>query len=385
MTKRILGLVLILMLVAGGASAAIYTDVSGTPTQDVAVQLQAAWRDEAATAYDLTVLLVDQLTMDEVTDVYTFVYEEENRPVRWYPEETQRAIEAMIEVDPDSLYLTEFMRLHAAQAQPETALDAVMQLEIDYYPGQLTVVVLGDTSDPENIVWTPVESRVTETGRLEFEIPQALMEALQGEDVLFTLLVTRPGDSQVIIVPETTTIPSVLPSKTAEDETHTKKTTRKDGRVCPDDFELLIVPETDVITQELARIRERLAAQMTILSWLPDDKKEEIRCLLGDAADSLIVAEYVPLQTRDYRETSGDAVGTFAFATPFKAGETVITALGMPLEETTEDGTQMRWLVQRAVVREGGDVDVVFDQLGLTQMDAETALLLVLSEPYAGE
>lgn len=385
MTKRILGLVLILMLVAGGASAAIYTDVSGTPTQDVAVQLQAAWRDEAATAYDLTVLPVDQLTMDEVTDVYTFVYEEENRPVRWYPEETQRAIEAMIEVDPDSLYLTEFMRLHAAQAQPETALDAVMQLEIDYYPGQLTVVVLGDTSDPENIVWTPVESRVTETGRLEFEIPQALMEALQGEDVLFTLLVTRPGDSQVIIVPETTTIPSVLPSKTAEDETHTKKTTRKDGRVCPDDFELLIVPETDVITQELARIRERLAAQMTILSWLPDDKKEEIRCLLGDAADSLIVAEYVPLQTRDYRETSGDAVGTFAFATPFKAGETVITALGMPLEEATEDGTQMRWLVQRAVVREGGDVDVVFDQLGLTQMDAETALLLVLSEPYAGE
>ena len=124
---------------------------------------------------------------------------------------------------------------------------------------------------------------------------------------------------------------------------------------------------------------------MTILSWLPDDKAEEVRCLLGDAADSLIVSEYVSLQTRDYRETSGDAVGTFAFATPFKAGETVITALGMPLEEAAEGETQMRWLVQRAVVRENGDVDVVFDQLGLTQMDAETALLLVLSEPYAGE
>ena len=363
---------LILMLVAGSASAAIYTDVSGTPTQDVAVQLDAAWRDEAATAYDLAVLPVDQLAMDKVTDVYTFVYEEENRPVRWYPEETQRAIEAMITVDPDSLYLTEFMRLHAAQAQPAAALDAVMRLEIDYYPGQLTVVVLGDTSDPENIVWTPVESRVTEIGKLEFEVPQELMEALQGEDVLFTLLVIRPGDSRVIVVPETTTIPSVLPSKTAEDETHIKKTIRKDGTPWPDDFELLIVPETDAIAQELARIRERLAAQ-------------EVRCLLGDAADSLIVSEYVSLQTRDYRETSGDAVGTFAFATPFKAGETVITALGMPLEEAAEGETQMRWLVQRAVVRENGDVDVVFDQLGLTQMDAETALLLVLSEPYAGE
>lgn len=197
--------------------------------------------------------------MDKVTDVYTFVYEEENRPVRWYPEETQRAIEAMITVDPDSLYLTEFMRLHAAQAQPAAALDAVMRLEIDYYPGQLTVVVLGDTSDPENIVWTPVESRVTEIGKLEFEVPQELMEALQGEDVLFTLLVTRPGDSRVIVVPETTTIPGVLPSKTAEDETHIKKTIRKDGTPWPDDFELLIVPETDAIAQELARIRERLA------------------------------------------------------------------------------------------------------------------------------
>ena len=351
----------------------------------MAVQLDAAWRDEAATAYDLAVLPVDQLAMDKVTDVYTFVYEEENRPVRWYPEETQRAIEAMITVDPDSLYLTEFMRLHAAQAQPAAALDAVMRLEIDYYPGQLTVVVLGDTSDPENIVWTPVESRVTEIGKLEFEVPQELMEALQGEDVLFTLLVIRPGDSRVIVVPETTTIPSVLPSKTAEDETHIKKTIRKDGTPWPDDFELLIVPETDAIAQELARIRERLAAQMTILSWLPDDKAEEVRCLLGDAADSLIVSEYVSLQTRDYRETSGDAVGTFAFATPFKDGETVITALGMPLEEAAEGETQMRWLVQRAVVRENGDVDVVFDQLGLTQMDAETALLLVLSEPYAGE
>ena len=37
------------------------------------------------------------------------------------------------------------------------------------------------------------------------------------------------------------------------------------------------------------------------------------------------------------------------------------------------------------VAKMEASVDVVFDQLGLTQMDAETALLLVLSEPYAGE
>ena len=384
--KRILGIALALaLLLTGGALAVELTDVPGTPTQDVVTSLTSNWRDEAKTAYDLRVLPSDQLTMNEVTDAYTFVHEENHRPVRWYPEETQRAIEAMIgSIDPDALYMTEFMRLHAAQIEPPTDLDAVMELKVDYRPGQLTVVVLGDVTNPQEIVWTPVESHVTAVGRLEFVIPQALMSELQGEDVLFTLLTVRTGDGGTT-VPAATEKPEIVPSKQARDNTRIVRTTDKDGNVLADPFELVIVPETDLIKQELARLNEHLKTKnLPALEWLPEESQSEIRFLLGDKADGLLIYDYVPLITRSYRHTDGDAIATFSFATPYKEGQAVVTALGLPKADALSDGeTVMDWAVQRAVVRADGTVDVVFDQLALIGMDTETGLLLVYGEPLA--
>ena len=384
--KRILGIALALaLLLTGSALAVELTDVPGTPTQDVAASLTAAWRDEAKTAYDLQVLPSDQLTMDQVTDAYTFVYEENHRPVRWYPEETQRAIEAMIgSTNPDALYMTEFMRLHAAQIEPPTDLDVVMELKVDYQPGQLTVVVLGDVTNPQAIMWTPVESHVTAVGRLEFVIPQDLMRELQGKDVLFTLLTVRTGDGGTT-VPATTEKPETVPSKQAGDNTRIVRTTDKDGNVLADPFELVIVPETDLIKQELARLSEHLKTKnLPALEWLPEESQSEIRFLLGDQADRLLILDYVPLITRSYRHTDGDAITTFSFATPYKEGQAVVTALGLPKADALADGeTLMDWAVQRAVVRADGTVDIVFDQLALIGMDTETGLLLVYGEPLA--
>ena len=385
MKKRILGIALALALLTGSASAAVLTDAPGTPTQDRAVALEARWENETRTAYDLRELPADQLTMDQAVDVYDFVYEQGNRPVRWYPEDTQKAIEAMISVDPDALYMTEFMRLHAAEIDPPAGLDAAMTLTIDYQPGQLTVVVLGDTSDPTNLVWTPVESRVTATGRVEFDIPQDLMAQLQGEDLLFSLLTVRRGARGTATV-ETTEIPDSLPSKQAGDTTRVVKTVGKDGQALPDDFELVIVPETDLIQREIALLGQFLTErEQPALSWLPEEDQNRVRYLLGVDGEALIVSDYVPLITRDFRPTDGDAVGTLSFATPYGEGQTIVTALGVPKKETSENGeTLMDWSVQPAVVREGGVVDVVFDQLALIDMGAETGLLL-LSEPEAGE
>ena len=384
--KCILGIALALaLLLTGGALAVELTDVPGTPTQDVVTSLTSNWRDEAKTAYDLRVLPSDQLTMDQVTDAYTFVYEENHRPVRWYPEETQRAIEAMIgSTNPDALYMTEFMRLHAAQIEPPTDLDAVMELKVDYRPGQLTVVVLGDVTNPQEIVWTPVESHVTAVGRLEFVIPQALMSELQGEDVLFTLLTVRTGDGGTT-VPAATEKPEIVPSKQAGDNTRIVRTTDKDGNVLADPFELIIVSETDRITHELALLNEHLKMKkLPALEWLPEESQSEIRFLLGDKADGLLIYDYVPLITRSYRHTDGDAIATFSFATPYKEGQAVVTALGLPKADALADGeTVMDWAVQRAVVRADGTVDVVFDQLALIGMDTETGLLLVYGEPLA--
>lgn len=384
--KHILGIALALaLLLTGSALAVEFTDVHGTPTQDVVASLTAAWRDEAKTAYDLQVLPSDQLTMDQVTDAYTYVYEENNRPVRWYPEETQRAIEAMIgSTNPDTLHMTEFMRLHAAQIEPPTDLDVVMKLKVNYQPGQLTVVVLGDATNPQEIVWTPVESHVTAVGRLELVIPQDLMRELQGKDVLFALLTVRTSDGRTT-VPATTEEPENVPSKQAGDNTRILRTTDEDGNVLPDPFELAIAPETDLIKQELARLNEHIKTKnLPALEWLPEESQSEIRFLLGDQADKLQILDYVPLITRSYRHTDGDAVADFSFATPYKEGQTVVTALGLPKADAlADDETLMDWAVHRAVVRADGTVDIVFDQLALIGMDTETGLLLVYGEPLA--
>lgn len=391
MKKRILGIGLVLMLLTGSASAAVLTDAPGTPTQDRAVALDARWEDEARTAYDLRELPADHLTVNQAVDVYDFVYEQGNRPVRWYPEDTQKAIEAIISVDPDALYMTEFMRLHAAEIVPPADLEATMTLTIDYQPGQLTVVVLGDTSDPANLVWTPVESRVIANGQVEFNVPQALMAQLQGEDLLFSLLTVRQGARGTVEV-ETTEVPENLPSKQAGDTTRVVKTVTRNGQALPDDFKIAIVPETELIRREITMLGHFVTEQeQPALNWLPEEDQNRVRYLLGVDGEALIVSDYVPLITEDFRPTDGDAVGTLSFATPYSESQTIVTALGIPdknadnADEIQNGKTQMKWSVQPAIVREGGVVDVVFDQLALIDMGTETGLLLMLSEPTAEE
>lgn len=391
MKKRILGIGLALMLLTVSASAAVLTDAPGTPTQDRAVALDARWEDEARTAYDLRELPADHLTVNQAVDVYDFVYEQGNRPVRWYPEDTQKAIEAIISVDPDALYMTEFMRLHAAEIVPPADLEATMTLTIDYQPGQLTVVVLGDTSDPANLVWTPVESRVIANGQVEFNVPQALMAQLQGEDLLFSLLTVRQGARGTVEV-ETTEVPENLPSKQAGDTTRVVKTVTRDGQALPDDFKIAIVPETELIRREITMLGQFVTEQeQPALNWLPEEDQNRVRYLLGVDGEALIVSDYLPLITEDFRPTDGDAVGTLSFATPYSESQTIVTALGIPdknadnADEIQNGKTQMKWSVQPAIVREGGVVDVVFDQLALIDMGTETGLLLMLSEPTAEE
>ena len=391
MKKRILGIGLVLMLLTGSASAAVLTDAPGTPTQDRAVALDARWEDEARTAYDLRELPADHLTVNQAVDVYDFVYEQGNRPVRWYPEDTQKAIEAIISVDPDALYMTEFMRLHAAEIVPPADLEATMTLTIDYQPGQLTVVVLGDTSDPANLVWTPVESRVIANGQVEFNVPQALMAQLQGEDLLFSLLTVRQGARGTVEV-ETTEVPENLPSKQAGDTTRVVKTVTRNGQALPDDFKIAIVPETELIRREITMLGQFVTEQeQPALNWLPEEDQNRVRYLLGVDGEALIVSDYVPLITEDFRPTDGDAVGPLSFATPDSESQTIVTALGIPdknadnADEIQNGKTQMKWSVQPAIVREGGVVDVVFDQLALIDMGTETGLLLMLSEPTAEE
>ena len=387
--KRFLGILLTLAIcLSGVALAAEQTDAPGTPTQDVVLELRANWLDEDLTAYDLYVMDADQLTMDTVTEIYTFVYEEDNRPVRYFPEETQRQIEEMLAgiVDPDALYMTEFMRLHATEAEPQAELLVQMLLDVDYQVGQLVLVVLGDTSDPENLVWTPVEAKVTEPGRVEFTVPQALMQDLQGEDVLLSLLTVRGGSGGSASGDDGQTQPEQHPSKTAEDSSRVVELASQDGANLADDFRIVVVDESDAIREELARIGRHVQEQkLPVCTWLPEVSQNEIQLLLSDdlSRDALVVYDYLPLITENYVDSYGDVVTSFSFATPYAEGQQVVTALGLPRQDAVgEDETLMTWAVQRARVDENGEVEIVFDQLALIGMGEETGLLLVFSEPF---
>lgn len=394
MKKRVLGLTLALALMAGGAKAAVLTSVPGTPTQDGAVSLSAVWQSEGKDAYALESCPADQLTMDMVEDAYAFVFEEGNRPVRWYPEEAQRAIEALAGAGADELRMTEFFRLHAPEAEQQADLQVTMKLDVAYQPGQTVVVMLGDASDAEKPVWTVLEAQVTQDGQVELTLPQALMAQLQGKDVLLSVLASKAApaaDSSATALPggeqgtaaEATAVPGALPSKQASDTTRIEPTLGRDGQALQDDFELAIVPETEEISREMALLAQHVTqAQQSALSWLPQDAQSRIRYLLGAEADGLIVSDYVTLVARDFRPTDGGAVGTFSFATPYQEGQTIVTALGLPRTDAAgENETRMNWTVQPATVRQNGRVDVVFDQLALADMGQETGVLLVLSQP----
>lgn len=407
MLKRCLCILMALAMMLAGAAFATeleLTDAPGTPTQDVVLSLESVWLDEERTPYDVQVMDVDSLTMDTVTEIYEFVAAG-NRPARYFPEDVQQAIAEMYEVDVDALYMTEFMRLHAAEAEPAADVEMTMLLDVDYQPEQLVAVVLGDTSDPEALVWTVVEARATALGEITVEIPQAVIEQMQGEDVLFSLLTVRMGQRGGVVSAQETTEERVeLPSKTAYDMVSVGAMTDANGNPMAEDFRIIVTEESSVVSAELAKIREHVngledgavASELErirehvdelglpIVTYFPEEAQNEVQLLLGEETDieSLVAYEYVPLITENYQETYGDAIAPFTFATPYAPGQKVVTLLGLPREGAVDtDPTLMDWAVQRAEVNENGEVEIVFDQLALIGMGEQTALMLVLSEP----
>lgn len=129
--------------------------------------------------------------------------------------------------------------------------------------------------------------------------------------------------------------------------------------------------------------------ELPISAYLPEKSQNEIQLLLNQNGkntqkEELVVYEYLPLITKNYKDTYGDVISTFKFATPYAEGQQVVTMLGLPKDGAVEtDPTLMDWAVQRAQVNAGGEVEIVFDQLALIGMGEETGLLLVLSEPLA--
>lgn len=140
--------------------------------------------------YDVAVQEPDQLTKNALFDIYDFVQSEQRKPVRYFEEDVQKAVQELLPtgVSVDILHMTEFMQIIPDETKKRNEEDENYDAEVkviidaDYRPGQLVLVMIGDRQeckeddDIDLIEWTPFKASVTDVGKIEFVIPAELVE-----------------------------------------------------------------------------------------------------------------------------------------------------------------------------------------------------------------
>ena len=176
-----------------------YTDVPGMPTQDFVLSFEDVKNEKT---YDVTVEEPDKLTSNALSDIYNFVQTEQRKPVRYFDEEVQKAVEELLPngVSVDILHMTEFMQVLLEKTEDKNSdAKATVIIDADYVPNRLVIVMIGDRQackddqDFDAIEWTPLKASVTEVGKIEFVLPAELLEKVEGDDIIFSVLTDRIG------------------------------------------------------------------------------------------------------------------------------------------------------------------------------------------------
>lgn len=384
MMKRTAALLLCFCLMLGLAQAdgvkfQEYTDVPGMPTQDSACLIQVL------PGYQAAAQPADEHSMEIFQKLFPFVYEEKNRPVRFYDGDTQSKIASMVgNVDPDKLHMTEYMTV---QMTPETeeapVVDAYkfdMLINVDYVPGQLVVAVIGtDYQDADKMVWHPYLCTVTETGRIVMDIPEEDLERFKNEPVLLNMLTDRVSTREIIWTPEKILERIVRPSKSLDDLYEVIEMTSTVGRPVEDTFRLFTVDMPQKMEQEVQNMRTFLEGNTAVVRYFPENVQHTLRLLFPNQTDldRLIAYEIIAVKDRNYRDTNGDVAARLSFPVQYQEGQLVAAVLGLPKED---DPTVWEWTCMQASVK-GGGIETVFEERSLIRMTDEPALLMILSEP----
>ncbi len=383
--KIICGLALLIActLCVGGAAqeiASTYANVPSVMTEDSVVSIDAGEPREIAT------LPPDEPSMALLQQAFDFIWKGKNPPVRFYDEETQRAIQALIpQTDIDILHMTEFMALEMRGAAHEP-VDVEMLLDVDYQPGQLVVAVLGVQVADGTYEWLPYLCDVAEVGLITFRMPAEDYESMKDQRVIFTVLTDRLGQRGGVLHTEEIKERVVFPSKEAKDITIIRRWYSRGGEPIEDPFAIKIVDSTDEMRQETERIRAYLATEnSTLMGWFPSEIQEEVRLLLPAGADMSTLTAYdiLAVQAENYKDTYGDVAAMLEFATTYSDNHGVVVLAGFPIAGATE-APFMEWHCLRAEPVED-DVESHFKQLILPRMEEEPAMLIVISEPLHEE
>lgn len=371
-----------------------YTDVPGMPTQDYVLLFEDVRNEET---YDVAVQEPDQLTKNALFDIYDFVQSEQRKPVRYFEEDVQKAVQELLPtgVSVDILHMTEFMQIIPDETKKRNEEDENYDAEVkviidaDYRPGQLVLVMVGDRQeckeddDIDLIEWTPFKASVTDVGKIEFVIPAELVEKIEGKDVLFNVLTDRVGTRGSVIRYENGETFITYPSKTASDTI----TIQRPIDELPNEFEVRHVEDTEVIRKEIEKMRLQREEKKSFISFYPLTAQHEAQLLLPDGfdMDSLVAYEMLSVDCVNYSHAYGDVLLRISFATPFKDGQDITVMLGLERENRVNpDDHELDWVALRAEVKEDY-VDITFPQVGLEVMEEHPALLVVLSEPLKSE
>lgn len=375
----VLTLCFCLMNITGAVAETLYddeyTDVPSVMTQDSVIEFVAdnGCLVEVLQPYDESVALLEEL--------YDFVWNQKNRPVRFYDEQTQDKIQALVpEVGIDSLYMTEYMGLQLTSGDENAESIAMrVELEPDYAPGQLVVAVMGIKGEDGVYSWYPYRGEVPETGVICWNMPEEeFVELTQDKTVLHILTVrygSGSGEGRYIEWPEAIS----TPSKSVKDVKRIFKWKSISGVDIDDDFRIFFVDLTQQMQDEMLRMEEFIGEGHAPIEWFPEEiRNEALEMKQGNAAlEDMVIYDIAAVMDEEYRDTYGDVATENQFPTSYSADKEMFAILGF----WTED-EEFEWYYLRVNgIEDTADVEIAYKQLVLPVMEEEPAMLIVFSEP----
>ena len=386
MVSLLVAIVLAATAIVASAASIVgyeYTDVPTAMTQDSVLSLEATQECKVETLQPN----VESFLL--LNDVYRFTYEENNRPARYYDEPTQKKISELCDnLDIDVLHMTEAMRLQLV-GTPEEAVVVDMEMDVEYYPGQLVVVVLGIPGKNLDYTWYPYRAEIPETGLIRWEIPAEEWEDLAKQPISFHALTIRTGpDGEIIWGRDQYQESEKIFSKDADDVYRTHYWYSESGEAIEEDFRLFLTDLTDPMQMEVYRIGTHLAEGGLLLDYFPEERKEEALLTLPEDVkeEDLVAYDVIALMDEKYKDTYGDINVEIQFGTTYDMEKAVVVLAGFEIKDAREQ-PYMDWYVLRAETLEiiKGEtftdrVRIGLKQLNLPWMEEEPMMLVVISE-----
>lgn len=190
------------------------------------------------------------------------------------------------------------------------------------------------------------------------------------------------GFLMVLVLLMTGTAMASVPSKTAADTTTVEEVKTSTGVALPESFDLVVTEENAVVNATVAAIKAYVEEeQKAVSTFLPQACQDEIQQKLAadKKAEELVVYDCIPLTAVNYDATIGDVTATFTFATPYKAGQTIVAVVGIPTINANNEFV-IEWVVLPAEVTAAGQVAVQFDQATLSALGQEGSMMMLMSE-----